>query len=116
MPNFQSDLILPIVFSPFAFFCNITVITGIQRWSPGGVSGNKLLRTDRRSWSDEHGVGYQPKDSFELPSSHWQWESDWMVDSNVRDEMSVDRMVRGNSCMACGQKWNDSWLQCVQGR
>lgn len=63
-----------------------------QRWSPfSGFRITNLLPTDRRSWSDEHGDGYLPKEGIRLPSSHWDWEGEWFIDENLQGEICTDR-------------------------
>ncbi|KMS93778.1 hypothetical protein BVRB_028050, partial [Beta vulgaris subsp. vulgaris] len=41
-----------------------------------------LLPTDRPSWSDIDGTQELRRDSplFNLPSEHWHWKSDWVID------------------------------------
>lgn len=46
----------------------------------------KLLPSDRWSWSDVSGLQHRPLDGVELPSPHWEWESDWYVDENFGGE------------------------------
>ncbi|RUS72281.1 hypothetical protein EGW08_019953, partial [Elysia chlorotica] len=59
-----------------------------QRWSPFyGFSKKSLLRSDRYSWSDESGTVERPKESVRLPSSHWEWDGEWMIDDNLRGEV-----------------------------
>ena len=43
----------------------------------------QLLPTDRSSWSDIDGMNETPKESFSLPSDHWEWESDWFLEDNL---------------------------------
>ncbi|KAG8433064.1 hypothetical protein GDO86_017369 [Hymenochirus boettgeri] len=54
-----------------------------QRWNPVDGYCEKLLPSDRWQWSDVTGLQHQQLDSFELPSPHWEWESDWYVDENI---------------------------------
>ncbi|GFR65626.1 tectonin beta-propeller repeat-containing protein 1-like [Elysia marginata] len=59
-----------------------------QRWSPFyGFSKKSMLRSDRHAWSDETGNIERPKESVRLPSSHWEWDGDWMIDDNLRGEV-----------------------------
>ena len=46
----------------------------------------KLLPSDRWSWSDVSGLQHRPLDGVALPSPHWEWESDWYVDENFGGE------------------------------
>ena len=64
--------------SPSISFC--------QRWNPIGGFSDHLLPSDRWQWSDITGLKHQPLDSFELPSSSWDWEGDWYVDENFEGE------------------------------
>lgn len=57
-----------------------------QRWNPVGGFCEKLLPSDRWSWSDVSGLRYRPLDGVALPSPHWEWESDWYVDENFGGE------------------------------
>ncbi|XP_075035775.1 tectonin beta-propeller repeat-containing protein 1 isoform X1 [Mixophyes fleayi] len=57
-----------------------------QRWNPVDGFCEKLLPSDRWQWSDITGLKQQQLDNFELPSSHWEWESDWYVDENIGGE------------------------------
>ncbi|XP_059099157.1 tectonin beta-propeller repeat-containing protein-like isoform X1 [Tigriopus californicus] len=52
-----------------------------QRWNPvTGFTANGLLPTDRNAWSDRTGKIPLPKESIKVPSLHWQWISDWLID------------------------------------
>ncbi|XP_061455337.1 tectonin beta-propeller repeat-containing protein 1 isoform X3 [Rhineura floridana] len=53
-----------------------------QRWNPVIGFCEKLLPSDRWQWSNVSGLKHQKLESFELPSPHWEWESDWYVDEN----------------------------------
>ncbi|XP_012614885.2 tectonin beta-propeller repeat-containing protein 1 [Microcebus murinus] len=57
-----------------------------QRWNPMGGFCEKLLLSDRWSWSDVSGLQHRPLDGVALPSPHWEWESDWYVDENFGGE------------------------------
>ncbi|KAM4697520.1 tectonin beta-propeller repeat-containing protein 1 [Rhinophrynus dorsalis] len=57
-----------------------------QRWNPVDGYCEKLMPSDRWQWSDITGLQHQPLDSFELPSPHWEWESDWYIDENIGGE------------------------------
>ncbi|KAM8960498.1 tectonin beta-propeller repeat-containing protein 1 [Pelodytes ibericus] len=57
-----------------------------QRWNPVDGFCEKLLPSDRWQWSDVAGLKHQQLDMFELPSPHWEWESDWYVDENIGGE------------------------------
>lgn len=57
-----------------------------QRWNPVDGFCEKLLPSDRWQWSDVTGLKHQQLDSFQLPSPHWEWESDWYVDENIGGE------------------------------
>ncbi|XP_068610412.1 tectonin beta-propeller repeat-containing protein 1 [Brachionichthys hirsutus] len=57
-----------------------------QRWNPVGGFSDRLMPSDRWQWSDVTGLQHQPQDSFRLPSSSWEWESDWYVDENFEGE------------------------------
>ena len=52
-----------------------------QRWMPLKGFSNNLLPTDRPNFSNKEGTKELSKDSFELPSSNWQWKDhDWQID------------------------------------
>uniref|UniRef100_A0A3Q3VNY7 Tectonin beta-propeller repeat-containing protein 1 n=1 Tax=Mola mola TaxID=94237 RepID=A0A3Q3VNY7_MOLML len=57
-----------------------------QRWNPVDGFSDRLLPSDRWQWSDVTGLQHQPLDSFQLPSSSWEWEGDWYVDENFEGE------------------------------
>lgn len=57
-----------------------------QRWNPMGGFCEKLLPSDRWSWSDVSGLQHRPLDGVALPSPYWEWESDWYVDENFGGE------------------------------
>ncbi|XP_041830326.1 tectonin beta-propeller repeat-containing protein 1 [Melanotaenia boesemani] len=57
-----------------------------QRWNPVDGFSAHLLPSDRWQWSDVTGLQHQPLDSFQLPSSSWEWESDWYIDENFEGE------------------------------
>uniref|UniRef100_H3AXP5 Tectonin beta-propeller repeat-containing protein 1 n=1 Tax=Latimeria chalumnae TaxID=7897 RepID=H3AXP5_LATCH len=57
-----------------------------QRWNPVDGYSERLLPSDRWQWSDVSGLQHQPLQGFELPSQHWEWESDWYVDENIGGE------------------------------
>ena len=46
----------------------------------------RLLPSDRWQWSDVTGLVHQPLDGFGLPSSGWEWETDWYADENFEAE------------------------------
>ncbi|OWA50709.1 Tectonin beta-propeller repeat-containing protein 1 [Hypsibius exemplaris] len=57
-----------------------------QRWNPVGGFSSSLLPSDRYAWSDDAGRVSLTKDSFQLPSGSWRWESDWVPDYNQADD------------------------------
>ncbi|XP_056433203.1 tectonin beta-propeller repeat-containing protein 1 [Gadus chalcogrammus] len=57
-----------------------------QRWNPVDGFSERLLPSDRWQWSDVSGLVHQPLDSFDLPSSGWEWEADWYADENFEAE------------------------------
>uniref|UniRef100_A0A8C4ZZN1 Tectonin beta-propeller repeat-containing protein 1 n=1 Tax=Gadus morhua TaxID=8049 RepID=A0A8C4ZZN1_GADMO len=57
-----------------------------QRWNPVDGFSERLLPSDRWQWSDVAGLVHQPLDSFDLPSSGWEWEADWYADENFEAE------------------------------
>lgn len=57
-----------------------------QRWNPVDGFSDRLLPSDRWQWSDVTGLQHQPLDSFQLPSSSWEWEGDWYADENFEGE------------------------------
>ncbi|KAM6896895.1 tectonin beta-propeller repeat-containing protein 1 [Xenentodon cancila] len=57
-----------------------------QRWNPVDGFSDRLLPSDRWQWSDVTGLQHQHLDSFQLPSSSWEWEGDWYVDENCEGE------------------------------
>ncbi|TWW81498.1 Tectonin beta-propeller repeat-containing protein 1 [Takifugu flavidus] len=57
-----------------------------QRWNPVDGFSERLLPSDRWQWSDVTGLQHHPLDSFQLPSSSWEWEGDWYVDENFEGE------------------------------
>ncbi|XP_067673627.1 tectonin beta-propeller repeat-containing protein 1-like isoform X2 [Haliotis asinina] len=88
-----------------------------QRWSPiSGFSGSNLLPTDRSNWSDEHGNGFFPKESFTLPSQHWEWDGDWEIDDNFQGQIAS----RGGWQYATNfpRPWTpeSTWKSCVRKR
>ena len=38
-----------------------------------------MKHTDRWGWSSRDGKQHLPKESFQLPSVEWIWESDWNI-------------------------------------
>ena len=46
-----------------------------------------MIISDRHAWSDESGIIERPKESVRLPSAHWEWDGDWMIDDNLRGEV-----------------------------
>ena len=73
-----------------------------QRWAPlRGFHHSHLLPTDRGWWSDEVGDGSQPREGFQLPSEHWEWEGDWMIDINFQGEVISDPEVRNQNTHQC---------------
>lgn len=51
-----------------------------QRWRPyPPYWSDQLLPTDRPSFSDESGIKAQDRDTFELPSSRWEWLGNWEI-------------------------------------
>ncbi|XP_076312142.1 tectonin beta-propeller repeat-containing protein 1-like isoform X2 [Tachypleus tridentatus] len=51
-----------------------------QRWNPLTGFSARGLPTDRYMWSDRSGQFECTKENTKLPTSHWQWISDWVVD------------------------------------
>ncbi|XP_063698434.1 tectonin beta-propeller repeat-containing protein isoform X2 [Culicoides brevitarsis] len=51
-----------------------------QRWNPISGFSSTGLPTDRHCWSDVTGKHKRSKDHVKVPSTHWHWISDWMVD------------------------------------
>ncbi|KAI1285473.1 Tectonin beta-propeller repeat-containing protein 1 [Halotydeus destructor] len=51
-----------------------------QRWNPITGFAARGLPTDRPMWSDKSGKTELQKDDVRLPSSSWQWTSDWLID------------------------------------
>lgn len=64
----------------------VIYVYSCQRWNPVDGFSERLLPSDRWQWSDVTGLQHQPLDSFQLPSSSWEWESDWYVDENFEGE------------------------------
>lgn len=64
----------------------VIYVYSCQRWNPVDGFSERLLPSDRWQWSDVTGLQHQPPDSFQLPSSSWEWESDWYVDENFEGE------------------------------
>ncbi|XP_031344755.1 tectonin beta-propeller repeat-containing protein isoform X2 [Photinus pyralis] len=54
-----------------------------QRWNPVSGYTSTGLPTDRHMWSDATGKQKRTRDQVKLPSMHWQWVSDWLVDFHV---------------------------------
>jgi tectonin beta-propeller repeat-containing protein 1 len=57
-----------------------------QRWNPLSQFSSTLLPTDRPLFSCADGTLSLTKESFQLPSKSWQWESDWYLDNNIEGE------------------------------
>ena len=59
-----------------------------QRHYPFVGWSSKLLPTERHSWSDRKGECTESRthDSFCLPSSQWEWTSNWKVDMGIGDK------------------------------
>ncbi|XP_013383971.1 tectonin beta-propeller repeat-containing protein 1 [Lingula anatina] len=51
-----------------------------QRWNPVTGFSYKALPIGRPTWSDISGREECTKENTKLPSVHWQWISDWMID------------------------------------
>lgn len=51
-----------------------------QRWNPLTGFTSHGLPTDRHNWSDRSGKLALSKEAIKLPSIHWQWTSDWLID------------------------------------
>lgn len=58
-----------------------------------------MLPSDRWQWSDVTGLQHQPLDSFQLPSSSWEWEGDWYVDENFEGEPTEKGVSLKNVCL-----------------
>lgn len=58
-----------------------------QRCYPIKGFSSTLLPTDRARFSSADGLRDLPKESFQLPSSNWVWESDWYMVDNLDGEM-----------------------------
>ncbi|XP_075421580.1 tectonin beta-propeller repeat-containing protein 1 isoform X4 [Ascaphus truei] len=87
-----------------------------QRWNPVDGYCEKLLPSDRWQWSDVTGLQHQQLDGFELPSPHWEWESDWFVDENIGGEPTEKGgwtyAIDFPATYAKDKKWNS----CVRRR
>ncbi|XP_055333167.1 tectonin beta-propeller repeat-containing protein 1-like [Paramacrobiotus metropolitanus] len=57
-----------------------------QRWNILMGFCDKLLPTDRYTWSDETGRMQLSMDAFQLPSNLWKWDSEWQIDYRNGDE------------------------------
>ena len=60
-----------------------------QRWYPLSGWSEKLLKSERYSWSDRKGLCKysKTKSSFVLPSKDWKWvEQKWQIDEGIGDE------------------------------
>ncbi|UYV80598.1 TECPR1, partial [Cordylochernes scorpioides] len=57
-----------------------------QRWNPMEGFSGRLLPTDRPQFSSEHGLENLPKSKFQLPSSSWQWETEWAIEDNLEGQ------------------------------
>ncbi|MEE6509508.1 hypothetical protein FKM82_026554 [Ascaphus truei] len=86
------------------------------RWNPVDGYCEKLLPSDRWQWSDVTGLQHQQLDGFELPSPHWEWESDWFVDENIGGEPTEKGgwtyAIDFPATYAKDKKWNS----CVRRR
>ena len=48
-----------------------------------------MKHTDRWGWSSKNGKQHLPKESFQLPSVEWIWESDWYIDHGIEVDNEV---------------------------
>ena len=51
-----------------------------ERWNPVDGFCDKLLPTDRPTFSTPDGLRHLPFSSFQLPSEAWIWEDQWHLD------------------------------------
>ncbi|GAB6031582.1 tectonin beta-propeller repeat containing [Chamberlinius hualienensis] len=54
-----------------------------QRWNPLTGFSYRRLPTDRYAWSDRTGILECTKENTKLPSMHWQWTTEWLIDFNT---------------------------------
>ena len=64
-----------------------------QRWNPMDSFSSKLLPTDRPNFSNHDGHYEKTKDQIKLPTTAWQWESPWYVDTRL-DGKQLEQDVR----------------------
>jgi len=76
---------------------------------------SKLLFTDRSKFSSQDGLVDLPKENFCLPSSSWEWNSEWLHEVNVSDgwEYALDfpnvfRPAYFAGCCVRRRKWSRS--------
>ncbi|KAK5615338.1 Tectonin beta-propeller repeat-containing protein 1 [Crenichthys baileyi] len=87
-----------------------------QRWNPVDGFSDRLLLSDRWQWSDITGLQHQPLDSFQLPSSSWEWEGDWHVDENLEGEPTEKEGWTYAMDFPATYTKDKKWNSCVRRR
>lgn len=87
-----------------------------QRWNPVDGFSERLLPSDRWQWSDVSGLQHQPRDSFQLPSSSWEWEGDWFVDENFEGEPTEREGWTYAIDFPASYTKDKKWNSCVRRR
>lgn len=87
-----------------------------QRWNPVDGFSERLLPSDRWQWSDVTGLQHQPLDSFQLPSSSWEWEADWYADENFEGEPTEKEGWSYSIDFPATYTKDKKWNSCVRRR
>ncbi|XP_063961190.1 tectonin beta-propeller repeat-containing protein 1-like [Lytechinus pictus] len=77
-----------------------------QRWSP--LAGF----TDRGLWTNDSGKIIESRDNVQMPSSHWQWISDWKVDFTIsgstdKEGWQYAKEFKHTKAFHKDRRWND---------
>ncbi|KAM8889643.1 tectonin beta-propeller repeat-containing protein 1 [Synchiropus picturatus] len=87
-----------------------------QRWNPVDGFSSRLLPSDRWQWSDITGLQHQPLDSFQLPSTSWEWEGDWYVDKNFEGKSTEQEGWTYAIDFPATYYKDKQWKSCVRRR
>ncbi|XP_041473634.1 tectonin beta-propeller repeat-containing protein 1-like [Lytechinus variegatus] len=77
-----------------------------QRWSP--LAGF----TDRGLWTNDSGKIVESRDNVQMPSSHWQWISDWKIDFTIsgstdKEGWQYAKEFKHTKAFHKDRRWND---------